>query len=466
MLGAYFRHDDFGWLLVARQWGQGPAGWWSIRHGAAGCTPFYNLLFALLYRLAGRTPWPYYAALILAHATASALVFHLALALTGQRQAAAVAGFWFSLHYVHHEAVTWVSSLYRPLALSLLLASLLLFVRCRRQGGVASLVLSAVLMLLAWLTKEDPLPGILLLPFLDQWWLRGEKQEAGDGRRENSQLPREEPKKGAGRWWIYLPFGLGLLAYGLIRPWAWAMGGALASGPGIYWPGPHILTNLIRCVPQMLVPDLDFETYRQLLQRFLSPGGIAAGALISRIFGGLITLAATVLFIRGPRTVRFWVLWCYGMFLPFAPFAYAYALAPRYLYIPSVGLAMLVGLGMQACDERVKERSAVGLRRGVWAALLLILLANGALLGLVQKHRLRDSAVRRAVLTTVQAQVPKPEPEARIYLVGVPFHVRDVGLGVALLYDVPVEGKCLRPGEPIPHETPRKQYVVHFQSGP
>jgi hypothetical protein len=114
----------------------------------------------------------------------------------------------------------------------------------------------------------------------------------------------------------------------------------------------------------------------------------------------------------------------------------------------------------------------------------LILLANGALLGLVQKHRLRDSATRRAVLATVQAAVPAPEPGAAIYVVGVPFHVRDVELGIPLLYDVPVEGKCLEPGEPTPpgfaapfakggeegngttkEREKRKQYVVWFQDG-
>jgi len=472
MLGGYFRHDDFGWLQVARQWER--EGGWAIRHGAAGCTPFYNLLLALLYRLAGRTPWPYYAALILTHALASVLVFRLALTLTGRRLAAAIAGLWFGLHYVHHEAVTWVSSLYRPIALDLLLASLLLFIRYRRRGGSAPLILAAVLFGLAALTKEDALPLVLLLPLVERWLLEKEGREEGVGSRKHEGWRRgkeggSEPPGIALRAFApfaplrsYLPFGFALLLYGFIRPWAWAVGGALTTGPGIYWLGPHVLTNWIRCVPQMLVPDLDFETYRQLLQRFLSPAGLEAVVGASRLLGVLGTVGAGVLFWRGPRPIRFWILWSYIMFLPFTPFAYEYARAPRYLYLPSVGLAMLVGLGMQAWDDRARGR----LRRGLGAAFLLVLLANVALLGLVQKHRLRDSAVRREVLATVQAAVPNPEPGAIVYLVGVPFHLRDVGLGVALLYEVPVEGKCLQAGESIPHGTTRKQYVVHFRGGP
>jgi hypothetical protein len=156
---------------------------------------------------------------------------------------------------------------------------------------------------------------------------------------------------------------------------------------------------------------------------------------------------------------------------------------------------MLVGLWMQAWHKRYVSRVVCRVSRdpdsrhsslvtrhslGLWAAFALILLANVVLLGLVQKHRLRDSMIRRAVLETVQAAVPTPEPGAMIYVVGVPFHVRDVSLGIPLLYDVPVEGKCLEPGEPTPPSPPfakggeegigtakarekGKQYVVRFQ---
>jgi len=115
VMGGYFRHDDFSWLRVARQWEDGSR---SLAHGDAGVTPVYNLIYYALYRRHGMDARAQLVALLLAHAVATGLAAWLVALLTRSRAAALAGGLCFALMFSHQEAVAWPagwSHLYRRL---------------------------------------------------------------------------------------------------------------------------------------------------------------------------------------------------------------------------------------------------------------------------------------------------------------------------------------------------------------
>ena len=227
---------------------------------------------------------------------------------------------------------------------------------------------------------------------------------------------------------------LALVAWRLLMPPA---ADPKAMGSSDFRLGLHQLTNLALCVPQMLLPDPRFENYAALLGKLLpAPALGVVNALALAAMLGLTGLALVGLKRGGPLT-RLGLLWCYLGFAPYTPFSYAYARAPRYLYIASAGLALLVG----ALAARVGARWPGWSR---WRRLLVAsaaaayLLASVGFARMVCANRLRDSGMRRQAVELVLRKVQLPEPNATFRLAGLPGYIDDLDGALWVSYGQPV----------------------------
>ncbi len=420
ILDAYFRDDDFWWLSTARAW---DAGTLSITYAPAGVAPIYNIIYRATYEASGLNPRPYFALLLLCHALNSCLVMLLVWLLTTRLLASWSGGLLFALLFCHHEAVAWPAGGPHVFTAFSILVALICWVEYRR-GVRPALAASVLFGVIAVFTKDSGVTFVPMLLALDFTVFRKSDRRA--------------------LVWQAIPL-LGLLAWRLALP---PTAEPITPGSADYGSGAHMLSNLIFVVPQMAVPDLRFANYLHLLQRLLPAPGVAAALVAAQ--GAILLLSALAVWgiWRGRTTVRLAIIWCYVGFLPFVPFSYDYARAPRYLYIPSIGLALLVGVGVAALADRLRSRPA--LTRTIAVAVGVAYLAGSfAFARLVCDNRLRDSRMRRAVFSQIIEHVPAPGPGTAFYLTGLPSHLLDVAKGLPLFYSSPITA-TVGPGPPPP----------------
>lgn len=413
LLGTWFHHDDFNWLRVAQRWQEAPA---SIVRGDTGVTVVWNALFYLAYQIGDwRDSVPYFVGLITLHALCSVLVIWLVYELTTDRAAALFAGIVFATAFVHHEAVGWIAAGLHVLMTVLLVLTLCLWlVRRRLRGSEYAGPVTGVLTVLA---KDS---GVILGPLalLVQHYSGAE--------------PLQRVWRRMALW-----FGAPYVVLALWRALLPPAREAIPIGGAGYSFGPHLLTNAVLCVPQMIVPDLAFPNYHALLAAHLPAGLVAAAVTGSRVVLVLLSMAAAIGFWRGGRLMRLGIAWCYLAFLPFVAFSYDYARAPRYLYPASVGLALLAGLALGWLWRRAR---GAGGRTAIIGLVVALLLANALPVRIMAQSRTRDSLLRVAMLAEVRARVPDPRPGERICLLGLPEHLRDVAWALPVMYEMPVTG--------------------------
>ncbi len=133
---------------------------WDITAFQENYTGFYRpiggSIFVLLFKLSDGNPFVFHLASILVHAWCTVLVVRLALVVKLPRAAALIGGTYFAISGSHVEAVAWASSLPDLLAALFSLLAVLGFLR-------AKLVMPAVWLILAILSKEAALSTWLLL---------------------------------------------------------------------------------------------------------------------------------------------------------------------------------------------------------------------------------------------------------------------------------------------------------------
>lgn len=405
--GAYFRHDDFSWLRVAQQW---QADSRSLAHGDTGVTLVYNIIYDATYRRWGLNPKPYFVWLLCLHVLNCWLVMMLTWLVAKRAWAMWMGGLFFALLFSHHEAVTWPAAGLHVLVAAFFLGAVL-FWMLYRQGRNWALILSVLCTLLALMTKDS---GVAIIPLLvaADWLL----------------YPRTSRRP---LFWHAAAYVV-LAGWRVILP---PLSEAMEPGSEHYHFGAHMLWNLVSGPPQMLVPDLRFENYMHFLQQLLPAQWVTLVVHISYLAVALLTVFAVWGLWRGSAQVRLGILWCYLAFLPFLPFSYDYARAPRYLYVPSVGLALLVGLLAAA----IADRMPAGWNWNRFLALLVVIVFVSGSLGFawtVCSNRLRDSRLRQHMVLHVTARLATAQPGTVIHLCGLPDHLCDVVWAVPLYYPV------------------------------
>ncbi len=313
-------------------------------------------LVVLSYWVDGRAfqwqPWGFHAVNLVAHAAASALVAWLVLAAGAGGVAAFLAGAWFAAMPAHVESVAWISGRTDVLCGLFVALALLLDRRARRAGRAWAGVPATLAFTLALLSKEAALPFVAILAVAE--WIETERRFTWSG---------------ALRW--LAPYAAITLAFVLVHE-------TLASR----WVQPPSVdpatTGLIRLAGWIMVPQYvamlwpwyphSPDIALQLPNGPWTPGVL--GGIVATL--GMIVLATGLAWrrSRGALPVALFAL----PLLTFSVLAWVRSyltFAERLVYLPSIGAAWLLGLGVAAAARRPGP-----LPRVVYAAAALLVAAS------------------------------------------------------------------------------------------
>jgi tetratricopeptide (TPR) repeat protein len=335
--------DDRGQILdnpAVHSWRLVPT--YFTAHVWAGILPqvlgnYYRPVFLLWLRindvLFGSHAWGWHFTTLLAHVCTTLLVYLLAFRLGISRDAALLAALIFGLHPAHIEAVAWISGVTEPLLGILLLASLLAYVQWRLEGARKWKLISLALFVLAVGEKETALilPGLLLVY---DWIFGTDWGRPLEGRRILAWCG-----EALRRTW---PYFLLVLLYVPARIYAlkgFSHGATPLSKEQLAFTWPSLFSFWIRHLiwPAGLSTFYDFPAVvHPTLRNFILPAIFDVGASGALFVG-----------VRRSRTAAFFALW---LALPLIPLLNLRVFLPndfahdRYLYLPSVGFAVLIAL--------------------------------------------------------------------------------------------------------------------------
>lgn len=365
-----FVYDDLGQIVgnpMVQSWSYLPAlfhsnVWAQSFQVGNYYRPLFMVWLLLNYTFFGLRPFFWHLAAVGLHLTATWLVFVLAARLARDRRVAAAAALVFGLHPAHLEAVAWVSGSTEPLLAVLLIPAFLSYLNYRERGRRAGwLALSAMLFAAAIFAKETAvvLPALVLA-----WEWVGAEEPAGWKARLVSGLR------------VVIPFVLLTGVYLAAR--ASALHGlahtlvdlplrmALLTIPSVLW---FYLRLLLVPFPLSAFYDVPYVTHvswhyfwRPLLES-----------------GAVLAVLAAWWWRTGSRLIGFAAIW---LLLPLLPLLDLRVLPmgdfvhDRYLYLPSVGLAILLALALEKLPAG--QTTLLGEPAPALAALLLLGCGLGA----------------------------------------------------------------------------------------
>jgi tetratricopeptide (TPR) repeat protein len=323
---------------------------WSFR-GAGSITnyfrPMMTLGYLFCYQLFGMRPYGFHLFSLLLHVLVVCLVFVVTERLTGDRVWAFVAGALFALHPIHTESVDWIAAVTDLEVTFFYLLTFGIFLAVARPGGRASKALLAamgVAFVLALLSKEQAMTLPALATVYEHFY-RGDRSE--------TSAPQKLARYGL-LWLVGVTYVLCRIHFF----------GALAPREGF-----------AQLTPQQIVLSA-IALVGQYVWKLLWPARLCAFYVFHaskslfdlRVLAGLLVLLAfAALFLvcwrsreRNVRFASFAILWFFATLAPVlnAHWVAVNVFTERYLYLPSVGVAWLVGLGASKLWSRTAPRPA------------------------------------------------------------------------------------------------------------
>ena len=327
--------------------------------------PVTALWTQTVYALFGPNPTGWHCASVALHVLATFLVFTVAGRLLGDRWAAFAAGLIFAVHPAHVENVAWVSAVNDLLMTVLLLSSFLAFLHARASRGRAWLALASGLFLAGLLAKETAVVFPLLV--LSYAWLCS--GEAGGDRLTRAGNAFRQSFVFFGTLAVYMVMR-SLSVPGTAAP-------RHSAGDAIGW------IAMVLTWPRVLWFDFRHLVFPLALSEFY-PGKYVSqpawGSFVLPVALLLGVAAGGWLGVRRLRQARLAEFACFWVLLPLAPTWYLRALTrndflhDRFLYFPSVGLALLVAIVLSELPLHAGRR----IRAWGQGWLLALLVAAGA----------------------------------------------------------------------------------------
>jgi protein O-mannosyl-transferase len=324
--------------------------------------PTLAATLALDATLWGLNPTGFHLTNILLHVAVTFLVSRLVLAMGATRNVAVLAALIFAIHPVHVEAVAFVSARSDLLPSIAVLACLLAYRRSDRPGrgrivwGMAALSLQA----LALLSKESAviLPALLVL----------------------SDVLRPSPRDQAAHRPIWrralirsLPFWAMTATFAVLRfPTLHYIAGEQLRGNTLWRRLPGALETLARYLWLTLMP-----THMQPIYALARPSSFLEPWPALGMLTAAVLVVLLVWWWRRAPLAAFGVAWFLVTVLPvvdLVPFSLReMALTDRYLYLPSVGISILLALGIITLMGPVADRAVRPRRLAAWGALIVLL---------------------------------------------------------------------------------------------
>jgi len=292
----------------------------------------------------GLNPSLWHASTVLMHLVTTLLVYVLAVRVLRSRYLAAIAATLFGVHPIHVESVAWVSGVTDPLSAAPMLGSFITWLRYREEKRRRWIGLSVLLAGVAVLAKETP---VMLPVLVFAWaWLNPDKNEEYDSSFSFA-------KRFLAAVWGALPFVGVSVFYMLIRR-------AVLGEMMIPEPRPLLVSML--SIPQACLFYLQHLVWPFGLSVFYDVPWATSVTSPHFIFPSILLVLAGVLIwasVKRTSTTKFFGIWVVVCLLPaivgIPNFANSEMVHDRYLYVPSIGFALLI-------PTTIREIRARGLR--------------------------------------------------------------------------------------------------------
>jgi len=306
--------------------------------------PYYRPLnrasYLLDYQLFGMSPVWYHAVNIIIHLLNVCLLYLVGCRLLSDKRAALIAALLFAVHPANAEAVNFISARNTLLALFFSLASLLAFYRAKERGGRWP-ILAALLFFCGLLSKET---GLMLIAIIGLYALFP------------SFLPDHE--KFRVRMLSLVPFLVAAAAYLAMRSYS------LQGVVGIKVPMAGMLDRLAanyHVIPQylgLLLFPADLTLFHTIQQ-----GGLFTPFWHFPVFAAFLALILLIVRRRN-RAALFGLVWCAVNYLPISNIIPIPSdpITERFLYLPGVGMFIILGVGVERLFAMEKTK------RFVWLA--------------------------------------------------------------------------------------------------
>jgi tetratricopeptide (TPR) repeat protein len=334
--------------------------------------PIFTSLFTLNYALFGNIPWGWHLINILIHAGVTLLVFVVSKEIVEREWVSALAATLFAVHPAHAESVAWVSGITDPLMMLLLLPSFYFYLRFRKSGAWYLLGSSVAFFFLALLSKETAVALPVIVAYCEIFHFKGAEPAT-------KRLLRASTIMGL--------FAIPTAIYLLMR--YNALGTLVFGGQPRYPLVPSLLTvplAILKYLGLMMIPwGYSYQHYTDFVERAASIGFLVPFVVV-------LLIAAAVMLLKS-KVVTFGAVWFIVMLAPalaaLRQFEPAYLLQERYLYAPSIGLCLVIALGI----ERLAARDWFGLRGRLVAAgvSVLLIFVWGAVF--IRQNRVWDDTV-------------------------------------------------------------------------
>lgn len=297
-------------------------------------------LWLLLNRHAwGLRPWGWHLSTLSLHVLASLAVCVLARRIIGSRFGAGIAAMVFALHPAHVESVAWIMGLPDPLMTLLAVSAFLAFLR-GREGRASQRrtwqIISSVIYGLAILTKEVAL-ALPLLILAYEWIL----DPASPGADRSAKMADRFLKSIT----PVLPFFAVTVVY-LAARWR-ALGGLSHALTPIAW------KTLVATWPLVLWLHLKILLWPVGLSAFYDVPYVTRPGLVNCALPLAMLLVCALLMLwislRSPQAgfAAIWLFLPMLLLLNLRIFPEGEIVHDRFMYFPSVGLALLMGLGAE-----------------------------------------------------------------------------------------------------------------------
>ncbi len=344
--------------------------------------PLFLLWCLVNFTLFGLQAWGWHLTTVLVHLAATALVFRLAQRLTGDAVTAGFAALIFGLHPIHIESVAWISGVTDPMLAVFFIPAFLCWLndRERRPRRGAWLAAALVLFALAAASKET---GIVLpLVIFAYEWLRA--RDAPWLRRLGRALVQAAPFVGVAL--LYL-VQRSVVLQGITHPRIPLPGRVVP----LTWP------SLLWFYLRKLVWPLGLSPFYDRPYVFAPDWRLFWGPLLALAAVALLVTIAIRRLASGEqqRTVRCGAAFALILLLaPLLPVMEILSLEPReiahdrYLYLPSIGFALLVAMFIRRL--RFGDAEFFRLPTAQFAAMAALTVACGAAVSLQSQYWAND----------------------------------------------------------------------------
>lgn len=351
----FFVADDFSWLRWAATAVPSDLARYFVWSPDFFYRPLDKVIVYFLYQLFSFQPQGYHIFILLLHFIMSVCVFYFVKKLTRDKVVAVVSALLFVLHPAHSENLFWFSTISVELGAVFVLAMLMAYSRFRDKGSVFGYALSILFATLAFVSYEIAVIAPLVVMLYDFFI--------------------HKPKRSLKLLYTYIPFWLLLVGYFIMRSVSHAF-----SGGGDY---SYSLSNLVPNVvgnffgyTGLFIGGHDFlPWYTMLRDSARSQVGIVLIvllAIVALIVWAVMRYRSNLKHLLANKTAQLVLFSLVFAFVALIPFLALGNIAPRYLYLASVGYMLAFVLLLRAVLTPWLNKP----KYVVWAMLLITILLS------------------------------------------------------------------------------------------